>query len=782
MADAPRVFLSYSHDSDEHADRVLALADALCDRGIDVILDRYVHPAPAEGWPRWMDQNLDEAKFVLMVCTETYRRRVKGLEEPGKGLRVRWEGSLINNRIYHDKPSGSRFIPILLPGSEPAHIPNPVQGHAYYQIATFDLTDPGFEALYRHLTDQPATPRPDLGALTILPPKPRPRPSPSPLSSILSLPLPKNRVLLEALYNETTEFLSFTDHYVDDFELLRRLLKDDGKGGIALRPVPGSEELLCRYAEREFTQQVALPYQSLKYIAVDPGVLVELYKKVATPSLPPGSSQIEAVRRQATQVSAIKTLAGYVRRFQSLVFDELASLTPDTIHQPCPAIGSPMTNVQGATSPASSGLDDRIRAALRPLMATEQSRQARLTRAFHAYPGLLDRVATGGETGVFLSHLLQTLRDYGEVEPGRPALRALLESVKDEVGAGDRAKIDQIIQSLGGHPGQGNPPASPGNPVPVSAQVTVMSRNIHPSITPTVGIVTALPHEFDAVRVVLAEFERVRIEGPGAGREYGIGAIRSPRGGTHRIVLARTIAMGTNSAAIRAEKMLSQFPSVRSVIMCGIAGAVPSPKKADEHVRLGDIVVSDRKGVVQYDYVKESGSYTEVRSAGHRPSAELIEAVGVLVEDELAGHRPWETHLREGLAARGGDRPDPSTDQLLGGNRRMIAHPDDPKRRGREDQPRIFLGPIASANTLLKSASRRNALRDQFGVRAVEMEGAGIVDATWEHNVGYLVVRGMCDYCDFKKNDLWQNYAAMAAAAYIRALLESIPGTANANP
>ena len=37
MADAPRVFLSYSHDSDEHADRVLALADALCDRGIDVI-------------------------------------------------------------------------------------------------------------------------------------------------------------------------------------------------------------------------------------------------------------------------------------------------------------------------------------------------------------------------------------------------------------------------------------------------------------------------------------------------------------------------------------------------------------------------------------------------------------------------------------------------------------------------------------------------------------------------------------------------------------------------
>ena len=48
MADAPRVFLSYSHDSDEHADRVFALADTLRDRGINVILDDYV-PRAGEG-------------------------------------------------------------------------------------------------------------------------------------------------------------------------------------------------------------------------------------------------------------------------------------------------------------------------------------------------------------------------------------------------------------------------------------------------------------------------------------------------------------------------------------------------------------------------------------------------------------------------------------------------------------------------------------------------------------------------------------------------------------
>ena len=182
MANAPRVFLSYSHDSDEHADRVLTLADALCDRGIDVILDRFVHPAPAEGWPLWMERNLDETQFVLLICTETYCRRVRAEETPGQGAGVRWEGQIVYNHLcYGADPGGTRFIPILLPGAEPTHIPGPVRGHNHYRITAFDLTDPGFEALYRHLTDQPATLKPDLGALVILPPKSRPQPIPGPL-------------------------------------------------------------------------------------------------------------------------------------------------------------------------------------------------------------------------------------------------------------------------------------------------------------------------------------------------------------------------------------------------------------------------------------------------------------------------------------------------------------------------------------------------------------------------------------------------------------------------
>ena len=157
MADALRVFLSYSRDSDEHAARVLALADALRAGGINVILDQYVHPAPEEGWSRWMDRCIDMADFVLMVCTEAYHRRVMGQEKPGKGPGVWWEGTLIYNRIHHDKPSGSRYIPILLPGSVTAHIPDPVRGHFFYRIAALHSGRPGLRGLVP-LPDRPGTP------------------------------------------------------------------------------------------------------------------------------------------------------------------------------------------------------------------------------------------------------------------------------------------------------------------------------------------------------------------------------------------------------------------------------------------------------------------------------------------------------------------------------------------------------------------------------------------------------------------------------------------------
>lgn len=51
---SPVVFISYSHDSKEHARRVLALSDRLRDDGVDCTVDQY-EQSPPEGWQKWMD-------------------------------------------------------------------------------------------------------------------------------------------------------------------------------------------------------------------------------------------------------------------------------------------------------------------------------------------------------------------------------------------------------------------------------------------------------------------------------------------------------------------------------------------------------------------------------------------------------------------------------------------------------------------------------------------------------------------------------------------------------
>ena len=44
-----KVFISYSHDSPEHADRVLTLTDRLRQNGLESILDQYILGSPTEG-------------------------------------------------------------------------------------------------------------------------------------------------------------------------------------------------------------------------------------------------------------------------------------------------------------------------------------------------------------------------------------------------------------------------------------------------------------------------------------------------------------------------------------------------------------------------------------------------------------------------------------------------------------------------------------------------------------------------------------------------------------
>lgn len=159
------VFISYSHDTDEHSKEVLIFTNRLIEDGIDCVLDQF-DTDPSEGWPRWMDNNIDSAEFVLMICTEIYYNRVMLKEKKWNGLGVKWEGNLVYNHFYINGTLCDKFIPVIFEKKCGIYIPNPFRGKTYYCVDS----DQGYEDLYRRLTEQPKILKPNKGEKKILPP------------------------------------------------------------------------------------------------------------------------------------------------------------------------------------------------------------------------------------------------------------------------------------------------------------------------------------------------------------------------------------------------------------------------------------------------------------------------------------------------------------------------------------------------------------------------------------------------------------------------------------
>jgi SEFIR domain len=160
----PKVFISYSHDSEKHQQHILDLADRLREGGIDCIIDQYVD-SPSDGWPRWMSNQIEGAEFVLAVCTEQYNRIFAGKGKEVEGQRADWQGAIITQSLYESQSNNTKFIPVALSAQDKAHIPIILRGNTTYVIDT----EKGYEQLYRRLTNQFETPIPALGMIRQLP-------------------------------------------------------------------------------------------------------------------------------------------------------------------------------------------------------------------------------------------------------------------------------------------------------------------------------------------------------------------------------------------------------------------------------------------------------------------------------------------------------------------------------------------------------------------------------------------------------------------------------------
>lgn len=241
--------------------------------------------------------------------------------------------------------------------------------------------------------------------------------------------------------------------------------------------------------------------------------------------------------------------------------------------------------------------------------------------------------------------------------------------------------------------------------------------------------------------------------------------------GGKNVVLAMT-GIGNNFSSAIATKVLDHYKSINYIFMTGIAGGIPYLDKPDENVRLGDIVVCSDRGVVQYDRGKINNGKFEFTFLPRPSDATLYRNTVAhvnLKEKEPYGY--WEK-LDLLLTKDELQRPDKmdlcDTPWIEGSSIEVPPIPNgfDPNR------PRIHFGVIASGNIVLKDVSNRDELKSEFKAKAVEMEGSGVADAAWLQNKFYFIVRGISDYCNPDKNDIWQPYAAAAAASFTYEIIE----------
>lgn len=85
---------------------------------------------------------------------------------------------------------------------------------------------------------------------------------------------------------------------------------------------------------------------------------------------------------------------------------------------------------------------------LRPYLQNENERRAYLFRALGMNAPVLNRLVWNVPVDVFITNMVNELIAFGGIAPGQPALCALLEVIREDVGVDVKDSIDQLLQQI----------------------------------------------------------------------------------------------------------------------------------------------------------------------------------------------------------------------------------------------------------------------------------------------------------------------------------------------
>lgn len=151
----PKVFVSYSHDSEPHKDWVLTLATRLVNNGVDVVLDQWDLNLGSD-LPRFIELGLSEADRVLAICTLPYTIKANA----GDGG-VGYEKMILTAQVMKDV-TANRIIPIIRM-NDSAQVPIFLTSRVYIDFRDDLAYEAKYGELLREIHGEKIKPRPALG-------------------------------------------------------------------------------------------------------------------------------------------------------------------------------------------------------------------------------------------------------------------------------------------------------------------------------------------------------------------------------------------------------------------------------------------------------------------------------------------------------------------------------------------------------------------------------------------------------------------------------------------
>ncbi|KAI1177395.1 hypothetical protein F4777DRAFT_203974 [Nemania sp. FL0916] len=287
----------------------------------------------------------------------------------------------------------------------------------------------------------------------------------------------------------------------------------------------------------------------------------------------------------------------------------------------------------------------------------------------------------------------------------------------------------------------------------------------------TVGILCTLPAEGAAMKTLFDEIHKEP-------DNYILGSI-----GGHNVALAYLpLESGIAAAAVAVSELARDHSCIEFGLLIGIGGGIPS---STTDIRLGDVVVGVPQGiypgVIQLGRGKDLENRIFQRTGSLPPPPRpLLATIASLTADmqqckaqlneiikDVTESRPEYQHPGQEFdvlnSAPCNQCRSKCTDR---GNH--VAN-----RQPRESEhPIVHRGLIGSGDTVIKDSEKRDRLAEEYGIICVEMEAAGVMRS----EIPFLVIRGISDYADSEKNDLWHKYASLTAAAFAKMVLKKISG------